>query len=595
MAFLVLARDHGWDWATALARQTDSGLSAAFLGGAAVASATLVPPWRGRARVVLIVYAFLSLLHLGGLADVEHAFAVGVGLAVGPLVLGRRPRLTVRSLTRRDYRLLAAGFFVVAGVEGVFRAISPLGGPLASWLSPDLRAETLADADSLLAATVQGLIWFWLAASLYRGRRWAWRWSVGLLCVADVVVAVGIGEARFANEPGWAVTLYDFTGNLLGLSVLVAGRRAFANPSRRKARRSHGSMTAPADEKQRSAAADLLRQEGAVNRLSWMTTWPENRWFTSPDRAGYVAYRVHAGVALGLCDPVAEDEADRSALLQAFADEAHRAGLVPCLFSVTAEAASHARDQGWHALQVAEEAVIDLPALEFKGKAWQDVRTAINQAAKQGISWRLGPLAEQPRGIQMQVRAISAAWVEDKGLPEMGFTLGGVDEAMDPAMLVGLAVDGESTVHGVTSWMPILEPGRDKPVGWTLDVMRRLPDGFRYSMEFLISSACLTFKEADCRVVSLSGAPLARAGAGGPDLDRGALDGFLDQLGAALEPHYGFRSLHAFKAKFQPRLDPLYLVFPDEAALPRIGMALSRAYLPEAGVRDLLTLARSGR
>ena len=195
----------------------------------------------------------------------------------------------------------------------------------------------------------------------------------------------------------------------------------------------------------------------------------------------------------------------------------------------------------------------------------------------------------------MQVRAISAAWVEDKGLPEMGFTLGGVDEAMDPDMLVGLAVDAESTVHGVTSWMPIFAPGSDAPVGWTLDVMRRLPGGFRYVMEFLISSACLAFKESSCAVVSLSGAPLARAGAGDAALDRGALDGFLDQLGATLEPHYGFRSLHAFKAKFQPRFDPLYLVFPDEAALPRIGMALSRAYLPEAGLRDLLSLARSGR
>ena len=36
----------------------------------------------------------------------------------------------------------------------------------------------------------------------------------------------------------------------------------------------------------------------------------------------------------------------------------------------------------------------------------------------------------------------------------------------------------------------------------------------------------------------------------------------------------------------------MYLVFPDEAALPRIGVALGRAYLPDAGLRDLLTLAR---
>ena len=88
--------------------------------------------------------------------------------------------------------------------------------------------------------------------------------------------------------------------------------------------------------------------------------------------------------------------------------------------------------------------------------------------------------------------------------------------------------------------------------------------------------------------------PARAAQAGDEGLDRGTVDTFLDRLGATLEPYYGFRSLHAFKAKFRPQFDPLYLVFPDEAALPRIGLALSRAYLPEAGVRDLVALARTG-
>src|SRR5512133_3687079 len=58
------------------------------------------------------------------------------------------------------------------------------------------------------------------------------------------------------------------------------------------------------------------------------------------------------------------------------------------------------------------------------------------------------------------------------------FTLGGVEEALDPAVRVGLAVDRHGTVHGVTSWLPIYGPGATIR-GWTLDVMRRLPDGFR--------------------------------------------------------------------------------------------------------------------
>jgi lysylphosphatidylglycerol synthetase-like protein (DUF2156 family) len=393
---------------------------------------------------------------------------------------------------------------------------------------------------------------------------------------------------------GWPAVGYELVGNTLGMAVLLTGRRAFRNPTKRRARKRHGNLLSPASEQERRDAVALLKQVGAANNMAWMTTWPENRWFFSDDPPGYVAYRLHAGVALGLCDPVASSADDRARLLLSFADRASAAGLVPCLFSVTQEAASAAAANGWRTLRVAEEAVIDLPALAFAGKAWQDVRTALNQAAKQDISWRLGPLAGQPRGLQLQVKAISAEWVEDKDLPEMGFTLGGVDEAMDPDVLVGLAVDAEGTVHGVTSWMPIFVPGQEEPVGYTLDVMRRLPAGFRYTMEFLIASACLSFRDSGCRVVSLSGAPLARAEPGTEDGDLHPLDGFLQQLATTLEPHYGFQSLHAFKTKFQPRFATLHLIYPDEAALPRIGVALSRAYLPQASLRDLMTITRTG-
>ncbi|HET7398046.1 MAG TPA: DUF2156 domain-containing protein [Intrasporangium sp.] len=595
-ALLAVTRDHGYLWTTQLAQVRDAGPSAGFLGAAAAASVTLEPPWRGRLRAALAAYVLLFVIDMGSLADLEHVIAVGAGLLLGPYLVGRRPRFTRRALTRRDFRLLACCFFVVAALEGLIQPFTAADGPLAATLSSERRAEELANR-AFLAGLIQAVVWLWFARSLYKGRRRAWRWATGLLWVVITVQLLGVIFIVIVGEPGVLALLYEVVGNAFGLGVLLVGRHAFRNPSPRRARRTHGSLVAPATEQQRQVATALLQQEGTVNRLAWMTTWPENRWFESHRDAGYVAYRVHAGVAIGLCDPVASRSEARADLLGSFADAVRKAGLVPCLFTVTAEASRHARAQGWHSLQVAEEAVIDLPGLTFTGKAWQDVRTALNQASKLGITLRLGPLADAPRGIQLQVQAISAAWVEDKGLPEMGFTLGGVDEALDPHVHVGVAVDPESTVHGVTSWMPIYDVGGGSPVGWTLDVMRRLPGGFRYSMEFLISSACTSFREAGCRVVSLSGAPLARSTGTSRDegLDRGTLDAFLDRLGGALEPYYGFRSLHAFKAKFQPRLEPLYLVFPDEADLPRIGLALSRAYLPDAGVRDFLTLARSGR
>lgn len=155
---------------------------------------------------------------------------------------------------------------------------------------------------------------------------------------------------------------------------------------------------------------------------------------------------------------------------------------------------------------------------------------------------------------------------------------------MDPRMRVGLAMEGEEHLHGVTSWMPVF--GADgEPQGWTLDMMRRRRDGFRPVVEFMIASSCLALREDGARYLSLSGAPLARTG---PAHAPTVLDRILDQLGAAMEPYYGFRSLHSFKAKFQPRYEPMFLLYRDEADLPRIGLSLLRCYMPSATVRDLL-------
>ena len=109
-------------------------------------------------------------------------------------------------------------------------------------------------------------------------------------------------------------------------------------------------------------------------------------------------------------------------------------------------------------------------------------------------------------------------------------------------------------------------------------------------MEFLIASSCLYFKEQGASFVSLSGAPLAKS-----DTDpegESVVEKFLDTLGGTLEPVYGFRSLHAFKSKFQPRLSPMYMVFRDEGDLPRIGIAITKAYLPTAGLRDMLAVVK---
>ena len=209
---------------------------------------------------------------------------------------------------------------------------------------------------------------------------------------------------------------------------------------------------------------------------------------------------------------------------------------MPYIFSCGRATADVTDALGWQSVQVAEDNLIDLPTLEFKGKKWQDIRTALNKAPKEGVTFRMVTLADESWGLVRQVEHLSQEWLGDKELPEMGFTLGGVTEALDREVKVGLALGADGKVHGVTSWMPVYG-GDDQIVGWTLDLMRRADGGFRATMEFLIASSCLYFKEQGASYLSLSGAPLAKSDA---DAEcETVVEKFLDTLGST--PGAGLR------------------------------------------------------
>ncbi|MBO0896853.1 bifunctional lysylphosphatidylglycerol flippase/synthetase MprF [Arthrobacter sunyaminii] len=334
-------------------------------------------------------------------------------------------------------------------------------------------------------------------------------------------------------------------------------------------------------------ARELLMKHGG-STMSWMTLWPGNTYWFAPSGDSYVAFRPGMGVALTVGEPVGPPE-DLRETVEGFAAYCTANGLAACLYSVTSETEKITAGLGFSRLQVAEETVLPLGKLEFKGKKFQDVRTAMNHARKAGIEARWINYSTAPLAVIDQLHAISEEWVADKKMPEMGFTLGGLDEVDDPEVRCLLAVDRDGTVHGVTSWLPIYRDGA--VVGWTLDFMRRRSSGFRPAMDFLIASAAVLLQDEGYETLSLSGAPLARSRRAG-ESEAPILDHVLDLLGATLEPVYGFRSLLAFKAKFQPQYVPLYMTYLDPASLPAIGNAVARAYLPEVSLSQSFTLMR---
>jgi lysylphosphatidylglycerol synthetase-like protein (DUF2156 family) len=332
-------------------------------------------------------------------------------------------------------------------------------------------------------------------------------------------------------------------------------------------------------------ARKLLAATGGSS-LAHMATWRgQSYWFT-PDGSAAFAYRVIAGVAVTTGEPIgAPGNLDDT--LHGFAEHCHRHGWTPCLYGVGAEVATTSRALGWGAVQVGEELLLPLPQLRLSGKKWQDVRTALNHARKAGLAAEWCRYSNASPTITDQIRTVSEEWLDHKGLPELEFTLGGVNELADDEVRLLIAIDRHQVVQAVTSWLPMRRDGN--VIGWTLDFMRRRTDAPPGIMEFLIASAALQYQAEGAELLSLSGSPLARMDRGEPI---NGLQRVLDLIGRKFEPIYGFRSLLAFKAKFQPIYRPLYLAYPDPAALLSIGNAIARAYLPHLTSRQATHLAR---
>jgi len=557
---LAFASQLPWAWAEAQSQALDVGASGGTMACIAAAVGLFRPPWRVRGWLILLGFVFIAMLFWGALADLEHLLAV-------LLILFADRTLRVQRTTVREQRLIAVIALLVLGAVEIITTLVATDGPF---------GPTEPASGGFIDLAIDLVVIVVLVNGLLRGRRWSWVLVI-LLGLFNILIAAlvltlitvfsqadvdlrwdGETELALANGFLWLVLLV----------YLIAVRRAF----RAKRKSLLGIQPAPSVDDVKTE----LREHGG-GTLSWMTTWEGNSYARSA--AGIVAYQRRAGVALALADPIGPADARADAVAD-FIRTAENAGLVPCFFSAD-DATRQAVPSTWRSIVVADDTIVDLPGLEFTGKRWNSVRTSLNRAGRDEMTFKMTHLKAESWGVQQQLRAISEAWVGDKDLPEMRFTLGTLEEAEDPEVRLALALAPNGDVDGFLSWLPVYGEG-GTVCGWTLDLMRRRDGGFAPVMEYLIGSSARQFSDEGAEIMSLSGAPLAHE----YPPDAGMISALSDRLAEALEPVYGFGSLHRFKQKFHPRYETMYLLFRDEADLAAIGTALTRAFLPDATLRQ---------
>lgn len=348
------------------------------------------------------------------------------------------------------------------------------------------------------------------------------------------------------------------------------------------------------NEDERNRASALVETGG--ESMTFMTTWEGNNFWFSPTGRSAIAYRVLHGIALTTTGPFGDPDEYIDDLHQ-FWHYCVERSWSPVFYSIHKPQRDELVSHGWASLEVGSEMVIIPSQWQTRGKKWQDIRTAINKAKKSNYHDELSTFTDAPWNVQSQIVAISEQWAELKALPEMKFTLGGIDELRDPRVALLYAIDAEGTVLAITSWMPTYRNG--KIIGWTLDFMRHRTDAPNGIMEFLIARMAERLRdEGQVEFMSLSAAPLAGMN---PERDNEGentpqiLQHAMQLLADLMEPAYGFSSLFFFKKKFQPLEQPVYICYPDPAQLVQIGLTVLEAYLPDLKASQALDAIKSLR
>jgi phosphatidylglycerol lysyltransferase len=290
-----------------------------------------------------------------------------------------------------------------------------------------------------------------------------------------------------------------------------------------------------------------------------------------------LAYAMRGSVALACGDPLAAEE-DFEASVREYLEHCRRNGWTPCIYEAAEERLPAYDRLGLQFLKLAEEAMIDMKEFSLAGGKRAGLRAMVNKAARNGMKViRYEPGSGRDPDIDEQLESVSAEWLAEKRLPEMGFTLGRFSlEGLEGVLVFVVMKDGD--VKAFCTWIPYRN-GQSA----VLDLMRKRKEAIPGTMDLLLAESLLQLKAAGIEEASLSNAPLANISDPHGTLDRGVA-----LLFEYMNSFYGYKNLFQFKKKFSPRWEGRYLVYPAGTDLPRVAYALVRVHNSGDLLRQLL-------
>ncbi|MEV8517795.1 phosphatidylglycerol lysyltransferase domain-containing protein [Dactylosporangium sp. NPDC051484] len=368
--------------------------------------------------------------------------------------------------------------------------------------------------------------------------------------IVAVALVVTLGDVLWVSarhgEPLWrtayaglpfSLDASDQSGHVLVLVVLAAAVAALAVSL------AAAPAPPPSGESDRARVRDLV-QDPSAGSLAPFVTRTDRTYVFSPGGEAAIGYRVRFGVALAGGDPVGSAPAEAIA---AFVAVCARHGWRPAVLGADAAATGELwrRAGVRRAVEIGDEAVLDVATFSLATRRMRNVRQAARRADNAGVQVRVGALGAD---LVPPLREVLQDWLH--GRRERGFAMN-LDAILTPRTDAVYAVARDASGKPMAFARFLVAAGGRV---LTLDVAPRRRDAVNGVVERMIVAVVEHARSVGATEVTLNFAGMRRVYSGEV---RGAR---LVQLPLhALDRWIELRSLYLFTGKFHPRWRPRQL------------------------------------
>ncbi|MEZ0165309.1 phosphatidylglycerol lysyltransferase domain-containing protein [Kineococcus sp. LSe6-4] len=419
----------------------------------------------------------------------------------------------------------------------------------------DVRAAAAVLAVLLVGCLVLGST---LVVVLDAGDAPVWHDVVFTVGTALLSVDLPLPVPLDVDVPSWVVVVLNASGTL----ALVVAAYVLFRPRRGVA------VLAPEDE---DRLRDLLSRYGARDSLGYFALRRDKTVTFSATGSAAVVHRVVGGVALASGDPIGAVAAWPGAI-EAWRQQVREHGWTPAVLGASEEGATAYGRYGLDALEMGDEAVLDVATFSLEGRAVRGLRQTKGKVARAGYTVRVRRQAELDATETARLAALVDQW--RAGEVERGFSmaLGRVGDPGDGDLLVAECLTPQGQTCAVLTFVPW---GGD---GLSLDLMRRDRSVEVNGLtEFTVLEVLARGADLGVRRVSLNFAVFRSVFDRGSRLGSGPVLRLWYRLLVFGSRWWQLESLYRSNVKYRPEWFPRFLCFAAVGDLARIGVAAARA------------------